>query len=383
MSKLRSKAARPARKRNAGNDTARARAGTAIVAAKPATTARAAKPAATPGNDSVATPAESARRYETIALVLQGGGALGLVPMRRLRGSARGRHSAELVRRHFDRRDQCGAARRQRARATRRTPARILESHLDSGTAAAQRRRSTGSSNGSMRCRCQSRPWPSPIRKARWPRCFSGRAVSSCRVCRRRTRGIDRGPAAASFYSTAPLKQTLEEFVDFDRINRSDVRFSVGAVNVRTGNFVNFDNYGEHKRKIRVEHVMASGALPPAFAAVEIDGEYYWDGGLVSNTPLDHVLGSEPRCDMSRVPGRPVARARHPAAQSHRRARTAERHPVFQPHAFQHQHRAATARSAHDVERAARGNSHQAPVELGAHANSNRGCRTACTTSST
>ena len=106
--------------------------------------------------------------------------------------------------------------------------------------------------------------------------------------------GLNQGTAATSFYSTAPLKQTLEEFVDFDRINGSDVRFSVGAVNVRTGNFINFDNT---TTKIRVEHVLASGALPPAFAAIEIDGEQYWDGGIVSNTPLDHVLGTEPRCD--------------------------------------------------------------------------------------
>lgn len=106
--------------------------------------------------------------------------------------------------------------------------------------------------------------------------------------------GASQGEEATSFYSTAPLKQTLEEFVDFDLINRGDVRFSVAAVNVQSGNFVNFDN---RSTKIRVEHVLASGALPPAFAAVEIDGEYYWDGGVVSNTPLDHVLGSEPHCD--------------------------------------------------------------------------------------
>ena len=109
--------------------------------------------------------------------------------------------------------------------------------------------------------------------------------------------GLRTGVAATSYYNTAPLKQTLEEFVDFDRINAGHVRFSVGAVNVRTGNFAYFDNYGKDKVKVRAEHVMASGALPPAFAAVEIDGEYYWDGGIVSNTPLDHVLGAAPRRD--------------------------------------------------------------------------------------
>jgi len=109
--------------------------------------------------------------------------------------------------------------------------------------------------------------------------------------------GLRTGAAATSYYNTAPLKKSLEEFVDFDRINAGDVRFSVGAVNVRTGNFAYFDNYGPNKVTIRPEHVMASGALPPAFAAVEIDGEYYWDGGIVSNTPLDHVLGDSPRRD--------------------------------------------------------------------------------------
>jgi len=77
--------------------------------------------------------------------------------------------------------------------------------------------------------------------------------------------------------------------VDFDRINARAIRFSVGAVNVRTGNFAYFDNA---RTTIRAEHVMASGALPTGFPAIEIDGEFYWDGGLVSNTPLQYVLDS-------------------------------------------------------------------------------------------
>jgi NTE family protein len=100
--------------------------------------------------------------------------------------------------------------------------------------------------------------------------------------------------AATSFYSAAPLRKTLAEFVDFDRINQTSVRFTVGAVNVRSGNFVYFDN---RKTKIRLEHVLASAALPPAFAAVEIDGEFYWDGGVVSNTPLEYVMEETPRRD--------------------------------------------------------------------------------------
>jgi NTE family protein len=99
---------------------------------------------------------------------------------------------------------------------------------------------------------------------------------------------------ATSFYSTAKLKSTLERFVDFDRINNSGMRFSAGAVNVRTGNFVYFDN---RHRVIRAEHVMASGSLPPGFSATEIDGEFYWDGGLVSNTPLQWVVDAEVRQD--------------------------------------------------------------------------------------
>jgi NTE family protein len=100
--------------------------------------------------------------------------------------------------------------------------------------------------------------------------------------------------AATSFYSAAPLRKTLAEFVDFDRINHASGRFTVGAVNVRTGNFVYFDN---RKTKIRLEHVLASAALPPAFAAVEIDGQFYWDGGVVSNTPLEYVMEETPRRD--------------------------------------------------------------------------------------
>jgi NTE family protein len=98
----------------------------------------------------------------------------------------------------------------------------------------------------------------------------------------------------ASYYDTAMLKDTLERLCDFDRINSGEHHVSVGAVNVRTGNFVYFDN---HKIKLRAEHFMASGALPPAFAPVEIDGEHYWDGGLVSNTPLAHVLEARPMRD--------------------------------------------------------------------------------------
>ncbi|MFI4958815.1 MAG: DUF3734 domain-containing protein [Lysobacterales bacterium] len=103
------------------------------------------------------------------------------------------------------------------------------------------------------------------------------------------------GPAGASWYDTTPLRATLERLADFDRINDARaMRVSVGAVNVRTGDFIYFDNTRD---TLRPEHFMASGALPPGFPAVEIDGEFYWDGGMVSNTPLYKVLSDRPSRD--------------------------------------------------------------------------------------
>jgi len=98
----------------------------------------------------------------------------------------------------------------------------------------------------------------------------------------------------ASFYDTKELKTSLERFADFDRINSREIRVAVGAVNVNSGNFVYFDNANI---KLRAEHFMASGALPPGFPAVEIDGEFYWDGGLVSNSPLSFIVDMVPRHD--------------------------------------------------------------------------------------
>jgi NTE family protein len=97
-----------------------------------------------------------------------------------------------------------------------------------------------------------------------------------------------------SFYDVAPLKATLERLVDVDRLNAGAMRFSVGAVNVKTANFVYFDST---THRIGPAHIIASGLLPPGFPATEIDGEYYWDGGLVSNAPLQWVLDSRPRLD--------------------------------------------------------------------------------------
>lgn len=101
-------------------------------------------------------------------------------------------------------------------------------------------------------------------------------------------------PAAISHYDTRPMRETLENLVDFDRISSGKVRLSVGAVNVETGNFSYFDS---EKMTLGPEHVMASGALPPGFPPIEVDGQLYWDGGLVSNTPLQFVLDESGLCE--------------------------------------------------------------------------------------
>jgi NTE family protein len=103
-------------------------------------------------------------------------------------------------------------------------------------------------------------------------------------------------PGPISFYDTSPLRETLLKLVDFDLINSKKARLSVGAVEVETGNVVYFDNY---KETIGPEHIMASGALPPGFPPIEIKGRHYWDGGLVSNTPLQYVLDGASDEDLS------------------------------------------------------------------------------------
>jgi len=95
---------------------------------------------------------------------------------------------------------------------------------------------------------------------------------------------------ATSFYDTGELENTLNRLIDWDVLNDRQRRLSVGAVNVRTGNFRYFDSEIE---VIGPQHIMASGALPPAFPAIHIENEYYWDGGIVSNTPLQYLLEQE------------------------------------------------------------------------------------------
>jgi len=99
---------------------------------------------------------------------------------------------------------------------------------------------------------------------------------------------------ALSFYDLSPLRDTLHRLVQFDVINSKEMRFAIGAVELTTGNSTYFDNYKPHTGDIGTQHVMASAALPPGFAPVEVDGKFYWDGGLVSNSPLWYVMDEEP-----------------------------------------------------------------------------------------
>jgi NTE family protein len=102
------------------------------------------------------------------------------------------------------------------------------------------------------------------------------------------------GADRAGYYSTAPLEATLAELVDFDLINQGNPRLTIGAAHVRTSQMTYFDS---RRCKLDVKHIMASGALPPAFPAVRVDGELYWDGGILSNTPTEVVLDDDPRRD--------------------------------------------------------------------------------------
>ncbi|MBR0795826.1 patatin-like phospholipase family protein [Bradyrhizobium jicamae] len=100
------------------------------------------------------------------------------------------------------------------------------------------------------------------------------------------------GADNAGYYSTAPLEKTLAEFVDFDLVNQCSPRLTVGAAHLRTSEMRYFDS---RDTRLGVKHIMASGALPPAFPAIRIDGELYWDGGILSNTPTEVVFDDIPR----------------------------------------------------------------------------------------
>jgi NTE family protein len=102
------------------------------------------------------------------------------------------------------------------------------------------------------------------------------------------------GPGLAAYYGTDPLRETLLDLIDLDRLNSPEMRVTVGAVNVRSGEMRYFDS---RDMRLDIPHIMASGALPPAFPAIEIDGAHYWDGGVYSNTPIEVVFDDMPRRD--------------------------------------------------------------------------------------
>lgn len=102
------------------------------------------------------------------------------------------------------------------------------------------------------------------------------------------------GAESASYYDTGALAQTLDRLIDWPCSGGDGVRLTVGAVNIRTGTMHYFDS---RDMALGVQHIMASGALPPAFPAVRIDGDAYWDGGIYSNTPIEAVLDDKPRRD--------------------------------------------------------------------------------------
>ncbi|RAH98465.1 patatin [Acuticoccus sediminis] len=104
--------------------------------------------------------------------------------------------------------------------------------------------------------------------------------------------GFPMAPEEAGYYSTRPLRRTLRELIDLDRINACAPRLTVGAANVATAQMRYFDSRNE---PLSLDHIIASGSLPPAFPAVRIDGELYWDGGVLSNTPVEAVFDDNPR----------------------------------------------------------------------------------------
>lgn len=140
-------------------------------------------------------------------------------------------------------------------------------------------------------------PFPAPAHDATMRR--AGSLLSSMRAMTFGQAGffrprLDRlaGMDQPSLYDTSPLRETLSELIDFALLNGNPIRFTAGAVSVTRGEMVYFDS---REREIRLEHVLASGALPPGFPPVEADGELFWDGGITSNTPIEVILDPAPR----------------------------------------------------------------------------------------
>lgn len=244
------------------------------------------------GARSASTPAQSAARYESVALVLQGGGALGAHQC----GVYEALHEAGIQPTWFSG-TSIGAI--NAAIIAGNAPADRIDRLREFWTTVCE---PAGSLSWFANFVTQAANWLPPSA----PLNIWMNLLGAFGALAQGQRGFfeprpfppvlfaDGSAQATSFYDTAPLRATLERLVDFDRLNHDSVRLSVGAANVRTGNFRYFDSAQE---TIRVEHIMASGALPPAFPAVVVDGEHYWDGGLVSNTPLEYLLEAAPRLD--------------------------------------------------------------------------------------
>ena len=227
---------------------------------------------------------------ENIALVLQGGGALGAYQV----GVYQGLHEAGIVPNWiagisigaFNTALIAGNPPERRLEALREFWETISQPYLLPATTLGQEARFSGIGEDARGWLDAWEAWRAMVEGQRGfyqPRSWWGEDPFSAP-----------GPTRASLYTTQPMIETLERMVDFDRLNDGGIRVSVGAVNVATGNLEYFDN--AHMR-LDARHILASGALPPAFPAVEIDGSYYWDGGLVSNTPLSQVFDAEPRRD--------------------------------------------------------------------------------------
>lgn len=227
---------------------------------------------------------------ENIALVLQGGGALGAYQV----GVYQGLHEAGIVPNWiagisigaFNTALIAGNPPERRVEALREFWETISQPYLLPATTLGQEARFSGIGEDARGWLDAWEAWRAMVEGQRGfyqPRSWWGEDPFSAP-----------GPTRASLYTTQPMIETLERMVDFDRLNDGGIRVSVGAVDVASGNLEYFDN--AHMR-LDARHILASGALPPAFPAVEIDGRYYWDGGLVSNTPLSQVFDAEPRRD--------------------------------------------------------------------------------------
>ena len=248
-----------------------------------------------------------------------------LLSGRRLSGAVPSGFRAGLDRRHFDRRRQCRDHRRQSAGTARVAPEGILGTGVVPGALESGRSGPTAAATLSTR---PAPPWSRP----------SACPASLPRDSRRRRCG--RGAVRSRRAITTPRRFARRWSVWWISTGSTllQTRLSVGAVSVTTGNFRYFDNFEFSRlgKKIGPEHIMASGALPPGFPSIEIEGEHFWDGGIASNTPLDYVLDEETSPRPPDLPGRSVQRARAAAGNAARGRRAREGHSLFQPHPDEH-----------------------------------------------